>query len=110
MRTCRECGTPNSVETTRGPATCPACRRAKYLIVKRRYQQSEKGKATARAREERPDVREKRRQFSRSDRGKRNQAKYEATEKGRVASARKAAKYAASEHGKRKAAEQHLRT
>lgn len=84
MRDCRVCGTPNSVQHQRGPATCPTCRREKYLVVKRRYQQSEKGKATARAREERADVREKRRRFSASPQGQRNKAKYAATPKGRA--------------------------
>lgn len=110
MRTCRVCGTPESVTTKTGPATCPACRREKALAVKRQYQQSEKGKATARAREEREDVREKRRQFSRSAQGKRNKTNYEATEKGRATRARAAAKYRASERGRRAAAEKHERT
>jgi 5-methylcytosine-specific restriction endonuclease McrA len=110
MRDCQVCGTPESVTAKKGPATCPACKREKYLIVKRRYQQSEKGKATARAREEREDVREKRRQFSRSEQGKRNQAKYEATDKGRTTRAKVAKKHRNSEQGKRTAAEKHQRT
>jgi 5-methylcytosine-specific restriction endonuclease McrA len=60
MRNCRVCG-ENAVAAKTGPATCPTCRREKYLIVKRRYQKSPKGVATTRAREEREDVREKRR-------------------------------------------------
>ncbi|HEY2416429.1 MAG TPA: HNH endonuclease [Steroidobacteraceae bacterium] len=31
---------PASVPTKTGPATCSACRREKYLVVKRRYQQT----------------------------------------------------------------------
>jgi 5-methylcytosine-specific restriction endonuclease McrA len=63
MRNCRVCGKQN-VKTKTGPATCSKCRREKYLHVKRHYQQSVKGRATARAREERPDVREGRRRAS----------------------------------------------
>lgn len=110
MRSCQVCGTPESVLSSRGPATCPACKREKYLIVKRRYQQSDKGKATARAREEREDVREKRRQFSRSDRGRKNKKKYEQTQKGKATRAKAIAKYNNSDHGKKKAAEKHQRT
>jgi len=33
-----------SVLGTRGPATCPACRREKYLVVKRRYGRRNKAK------------------------------------------------------------------
>ncbi len=95
--------------TRTGPATCPECRRAKYLTVKRRYQQGEKGKATARAREERADVMEKRRLFSASPQGQANQRKYQATEKGRATARRGSLKYQQSEHGKAAAAAQHQR-
>lgn len=98
-----------SVPGMRGPATCPTCRREKYLVAKRRYQQSAKGIATARTRESREDVREKRRQFSRSQYGRRNQAKYEATEKGKRTRAKKLAKYRASSKGKQTAARLHQR-
>lgn len=74
-----------------GPATCPACRREKALIVKRRYQQSERGKATARAREERAEVKEARRLFSASEQGQANNAKYRATEKGRAVGQKRSA-------------------
>ncbi len=110
MRDCRVCGTEASVPTKTGPATCPVCKRAKYLEVKRRYQHSEKGQATARAREEREDVREKRRQFSRSTRGRANQAKYESTEKGKITRQKALNKYRLTEKAKQTAAAQHLRT
>lgn len=94
----------------RGPATCPHCRRVKYLIVKRRYQQSPKGIAVARAREEREDVLERRRQFSRSPSGRRNKAKYEATVKGQRTRAKAIAKYRASDKARVKASERHRAT
>jgi 5-methylcytosine-specific restriction endonuclease McrA len=93
-----------------GLATCPACRREKYLVVKRRYQQSAKGIATARARDSREDVREKRRRFSRSQYGKRNKAKYEATPKGRLTRAKAISKYRASGHEKQASARRHQLT
>lgn len=99
-----------SVPGMTGPATCPACRRSNYLKVKRRYQQSEKGKATARAREERADVREKRRLFALSEQGRKNHVKYSKTDKGRETARRGAARYSATEKGKRRAAEHHLAT
>src|SRR3990167_9758305 len=68
MRDCRVCGMSMSVSGTRGPATCPACRREKYLVVKRRYQQSARGIATTLAREDRRDVKEKRRLASAASR------------------------------------------
>lgn len=71
-----------------------------YRQVKARYRNSEKGQATARAREERPDVREQRRLFSSSAQGRINKAKYEATDKGRAAIERKSLKYRTSAHGK----------
>jgi len=98
------------VSTKTGPATCPDCRRAKYLVAKRRYQQSEKGRATTRAREAREDVKEKRRQHSRSEQGRRNKAKYESTPKGKVTRAKAILKYQNSEHGKIAASLHHLRT
>src|SRR5690348_149129 len=110
MRDCRVCGTSMSVPGQTGPATCPACRRLKYLVVKRRYQQSQKGQATARAREMREDVREKRRQFSRSQYGKRNQAKYEATEKGKATRLKAIRKYRASPQAKAASALHHQKT
>lgn len=96
--------------TKTGPATCPKCRREKYLIVKRRYQQSEKGKATARAREERPDVRERRRVFSASEQGQANKAKYEATEKGQAKRRELSRRYGMTEKGKAAAAARHQAT
>src|SRR3990167_10626282 len=96
MRDCRVCGTSMSVPGMRGPATCQRCRREKALAVKRRYQQTAKGIATARAREQREDVREKRRVFSRSQYGRRNKATYEATEKGKRTRVKALAKYKAS--------------
>lgn len=110
MRDCKVCKTPNSVASTRGPATCPACKRAKYLAVKKRYQQSEKGKATTRAREERPDVREKRRLFAASAQGRMNKAKYEATEKGKTTRMRALHKYRISDRAKMTVALYHQRT
>jgi 5-methylcytosine-specific restriction endonuclease McrA len=86
------------------------CRRAKYLEVKRRYQQSEKGQVTARAREEREDVKEKRRQLSRSPQGRLNKAKYEATEKGQITRKKAILKYKLSGKGKQAAAERHQKT
>jgi 5-methylcytosine-specific restriction endonuclease McrA len=109
MRDCRVCG-KRKVKTKTGPATCPACRRERALEVKRRYQQSEKGQATARAREQREDVREKRRQFSRSYQGKRNHAKYEATDKGKATRQKALAKYKSSEKARQTAAAQYQRT
>lgn len=109
MRDCRVCGKHN-VEHKTGPATCPECRREKYLTVKRRYQQSEKGRLTAQAREDRPDVREKRRAFSASPQGKVNHEKYEATPKGQANRRRVAAKYRASDQGKTAAALKHQET
>mgnify|MGYP001559615561 CR=1 FL=1 len=79
-------------------------------MVKHRYQQSEKGQASARAREQREDVREKRRQFSRSQQGRLNKAKYEATGKGRDTRAMANRKYRASQHGRQALAERHQRT
>jgi 5-methylcytosine-specific restriction endonuclease McrA len=108
MRDCRVCGKRNVRHKT-GPATCPKCSREKYLTVKRRYQQSAKGKATARAREERPDVKEKRRTFSASPQGQRNQKKYQATEKGKATQHRSARRYQTSEKGKAAAAAYHQR-
>jgi len=93
MRDCLVCGTSASVPGTTGPATCPRCRRAKYLIAKRRYQQSAKGKATARLREERADVREKRRVFSASQQGQQNNKKYRQTPKGQAVGRKRAANY-----------------
>lgn len=96
MRSCRVCG-KNNVETKTGPATCQECRREKALEVKRRYQQSERGKATARAREEREDVKAKRREFSRSPQGRLNKVKYEATEKGKGTRKKAILKYQSTE-------------
>src|SRR3990167_2576329 len=107
MRNCQVCHTPNSVTTKTGPPTCQVCRREKALQVKRRYQHSEKGKATAQAREQREDVKEKRRQLSRSPQGRKNKAKYEATEKGKVTRQKASRKYRMSEHGKETAAALH---
>ena len=87
-----------NVETKTGPATCPTCRRAKYLIVKRRYQQSRRGQATARAREDQDEVREKRRQFSASERGKANNEKYRQTRRGKATERKKSANYRARLH------------
>jgi 5-methylcytosine-specific restriction endonuclease McrA len=99
-----------SVPGMRGPATCPSCRREKALAVKRRYQQSAKGIATAQAREAREDVKEKRRQFSRSQYGARNKAKYEATLKGQQTRKKAIAKYRKSDSGKIAAATLHQQT
>lgn len=110
MRDCRVCLVPASVPTKTGPATCPACRRDKYLTVKRRYQQTAKGIATARAREERPEVRERRRLFSASAQGRLNQAKYEATPKGKVTRTKLSRKYRASPQGKAASAAKHQQT
>ncbi len=93
MRTCRVCGMPNTVLTNKGPATCPKCRREKYLIVKRRYQKSPKGQATTSAREQREDVKEKRRRFSASKRGIENSIKYRKTIKGKLNAQKRSANY-----------------
>ncbi len=69
-----------------------------------------KGQATARTRENREDVKEKRRVFSRSVQGKRNQGRYEETEKGKETRRKAVAKYYNSEKGKRKASERHQQT
>jgi len=79
----------------------------KYLCVKRRYQQSAQGKATARKREEREDVRERRRQFSRSKQGRQNKAKYELTKKGQTTRSKALTKYRESPQGKAAAHRQH---
>jgi len=71
-----------------------------HLEAKRRYQASEKGKATERRREERADVREKRRLFSASPQGKANHAKYAKTEKGKATHARAMARYTPTERHK----------
>ena len=84
-----------NVGTKTGPPTCQACQRDKYLTVKRRYQQSKKGQATARAREEREDVKEKRRLFSASGRGKANNERYRQTPKGKATERKKSANYRA---------------
>lgn len=110
MRDCRVCHTLMSVPGKSGPATCPACRRLKYLVAKRRYQHSPKGIAAIRAREGRADVCEQRRAAAASPQGRRNQAKYAATAKGRATRRKISRKYGASEHGKQKAAERHLAT
>ena len=52
-----------------------------------------KGQATARTRENREDVKEKRRVFSRSVQGKRNQGRYEETEKGKETRRKAVAKF-----------------
>lgn len=110
MRDCRVCLTPACVPTKTGPATCPRCRRAKYLVVKRRYQQTTKGIATARAREERAEVREKRRLFARSAQGRLNQAKYEKTPKGKATRIKLSRKYHASPKGRAASAAKHQQT
>lgn len=97
-----------SVPARTGPATCPACRKLKLREAKARYVQSPKGQATARAREQRADVKERRRLFAASERGKANQAKYQKTEKAKANARRRGAAYLATAHGKRKAAEYHL--
>jgi 5-methylcytosine-specific restriction endonuclease McrA len=99
-----------SVPEMTGPATCPSCRREKYLAVKRRYQQSPKGIATSQAREEREDVREKRRQFSRSQYGKINKAKYEATPKGQKTRKKAQTKYKDTPKAKLTSAAHHQKT
>jgi 5-methylcytosine-specific restriction endonuclease McrA len=99
-----------SVPTKTGPATCPVCRREKYLIVKRRYQQTAKGIATARAREERSEVREKRRLFSASAQGRRNKAKYEKTEKGKALRRKLSLKYRSKPEAKAASAAKHQQT
>lgn len=93
-----------------GPATCPVCRKSKLREAKLRYVQSEKGKATTRAREDRPDVKAKRRIASASDVGRARQARYAKTAKGKAKARQRAAAYSASEKGKQKAREQHLAT
>jgi len=109
MRDCRICG-KKKVKTKTGPATCPACRREKYLTVKRRYQKSPKGQATAKAREQREDVKEKRRLFSALRQGRLNKAKYEATARGKATRKKALLKYRASEKGQRGAAARHQKT
>jgi 5-methylcytosine-specific restriction endonuclease McrA len=93
---------------------CKACEAARerdrrraglHLEAKRRYQQSEKGKATARQREERPDVLEKRRLFAASPQGRANQAKYASTEKGKATHRKAFARYLQTEKGRQKARE-----
>jgi 5-methylcytosine-specific restriction endonuclease McrA len=99
LRICRVCGKLN-VETQTGPPTCHECSRKKYLIVKKRYQQSAKGQATTRAREERPDVKLKRCLASSSPQGRKNKEKYEATEKGKATRSKALKKYRHTEKGK----------
>src|SRR3990167_8406153 len=94
MRNCRECG-KQRVSTKTGPATCPTCRREKYRIVKQRYTKSPKGIATARAREQRPEVKEKRNKYSATIQAKLNKEKYLATPKGMANSRKKVANYRA---------------
>jgi 5-methylcytosine-specific restriction endonuclease McrA len=67
----------------------------KALEVKRRYQQSAKGRATARRREGRADVKAKRREFSASQRGRLNNEKYRRTSKGRAVGQKRSANYRA---------------
>lgn len=110
MRTCLTCGAPESVKSDRGIATCPFCKRAKYLIVKRRYRKSAKGQRATRAYEELPNTRERRRRAAASPQGQKNKRKYEATEKGKATRLRLRTKYEATERYKRKAAERHLAT
>ena len=119
MKTCSKCGLLlDESRFRRGQSPCRACENEKarayrqteaYRIVKERYRQSEKGKQTARAREERPDIKEKRRLFSRSPQGKVNQAKYEATEKGQATRVKALTKYRASPQGKLQAQAMHER-
>ncbi len=71
-----------------------------YRQIKARYRNSEKGRVTERAREERPDVLEKRRIASASPQGRVNKAKYEATPKGKETRRRAILNYRQSDHGK----------
>lgn len=66
-------------EYVRRPAT-----KARNQEAKRRYRQTDKYRQTERAREETPEMREKRRLFSASERGKINNKKYQATPKGKA--------------------------
>jgi len=109
MRICQFCKREN-VQSNKGAPTCPECSHQRYLIVKRRYQKSAKGQATQRRREEREDVREKRRQYSRSKQARLNRVKYEKTEKGRETRRRAILRYQASEKGKAAAALRHQLT
>lgn len=72
---CRECENKAAAEYRK----TDAAKRAKA-----KYRASAKGIATERAREQRPEVKEFRRQQSRSERGRQNKKRYEATPKGKM--------------------------
>src|SRR3990167_47943 len=76
-----------------------------YRQVKKKYQQSEKGQATARAREEREDVQEKRRQANYTPQARANKQKYAASDKARAAHQRAIKKYRQTQKGRLKAQE-----
>ena len=110
MRTCRVCGTLESVSGMRGPPTCPRCRSEKQAAVKRRYRQSRLGLATTQAYESREAVKAKRRKASRSAAAKARQRRYEATEKGKATRRKTMARYRATPKAKQTSARRHALT
>src|SRR5687768_13257273 len=96
MRTCNDCK-EDLPPTAFRLATWKVCRGCEltrsrayrkteaYRTTRKKYRESEKGKATAKALNQRQDVMEKKRVYAKSPRGKASQKKYEATDKGKKA-------------------------
>lgn len=131
MRSCRDCG--SDVATKTSIPLCEPCKlarkrarakaykqteaykakarerahraevRQRNLEAKAKYRQTDKYRETERARESRPEVREYRRQFSASERGRANQRRYAATAKGKATAARALARYRKSDKGRQRA-------
>jgi 5-methylcytosine-specific restriction endonuclease McrA len=110
LKTCKICNENDQEKFRPGEGwTCHPCvleqarlyrQTPAYKATKARYVTSAKGLATTRAREERPDVREKRRQASASPQGHANQQKYAATPKGKATHLRAITKFLKTEKGK----------
>ena len=109
MRMCRVCHQVNVLHRT-GPATCLVCRQGKYRLVRQRYRSTPKGQTTTKTYEQLEYVKERRRQASRSQQGRRNKAKYEATKRGRLTRQKAIAKYRTSQKAKISSALRHQLT
>lgn len=115
MKICKKCsGNDQNQFRPKAGNVCLACeleqarlyrQTAAYRAVKDRYVKSPKGVETTRAREEKLDVKEKRRLASRSPQGRMNKQKYEATPKGQATRKQAIEKYRLTEKGKTKAQE-----
>src|SRR3990167_4612700 len=117
MKSCPDCQALFEPTKAHDPR-CPTCRNRKakeyrqtaaYQIARQKYQASLKGQITTKAREQRPDIKEKRRLASRSPSGRRNKAKYTATPKARAARARWLLQWRNSPSAKASAAAAHQR-